>query len=668
MKLTIHKILLSLVVLLSITVGEVSAQFNRSYFYTRGREYIVAGKYRETIESLNLLLRSQKDEYEGYFLRGVAKYNLNDLHGALQDFSLTIDLNPAHVLAFQYRGIVRSRLAMYDGALEDFKTAIAMRPNFAGSYYSRAVTLFLNQQFDAAIKDYDMFVRLEPLSVEGYVNRGTAKLYIKDTVEAMKDYNRAIEVNPYNNDGYLRRGVVLLSQGKIKDGIEDMDSALKIDSTVAIGYFYRAMGHNNLGNIPLALKDFDKAVEYDPTNSVAIFNRAILRSQIGDYNRAIEDYELVVSQNPQNVLVYYNRAAVYAQIGELQKAIDDYSKAIEIYGDFANAYLYRSSLKGLLGDKKGYKSDRIKAEELIAQYRTSLNREGEAAFADTSARFSDIISFNADFADKNMTRLSSKAMNKYPPMAMYRITMVEKRDTIIGYDPRIFENRQLSNAMEELDNKNLILSNKPSDLENWQLMELEIEYSSQTQGSMLDNKGRAEIFNLGVVNSQMRQFALAMDYYSFLISDDTQNGLVYLNRAVTEAEMTEFMASLDGDYQSVSVQDNPAERLHSTKVKKEFDFEQVFSDLYKAAQLMPELAHVYYNLGYMYTIKGDLPLAVESYTRAIELHPYFGEAYYNRGLVQLTLDEREKGALDLSRAGEIGIEKAYSVIDDLIQQ
>jgi hypothetical protein len=39
-----------------------------------------------------------------------------------------------------------------------------------------------------------------------------------------------------------------------------------------------------------------------------------------------------------------------------------------------------------------------------------------------------------------------------------------------------------------------------------------------------------------------------------------------------------------------------------------------------------------------------------------------GEAYYNRGLVHIYLQDREKGCLDMSKAGELGITDAYSVI------
>lgn len=41
-----------------------------------------------------------------------------------------------------------------------------------------------------------------------------------------------------------------------------------------------------------------------------------------------------------------------------------------------------------------------------------------------------------------------------------------------------------------------------------------------------------------------------------------------------------------------------------------------------------------------------MPEAIEDYTRAIELNPSFGEAYYNRGLIQIYLKDTRKGCLD----------------------
>ena len=63
-------------------------------------------------------------------------------------------------------------------------------------------------------------------------------------------------------------------------------------------------------------------------------------------------------------------------------------------------------------------------------------------------------------------------------------------------------------------------------------------------------------------------------------------------------------------------------------------------------------------------ISGKLPEAYDDYTRAIELDANMGEAYYNRGLVQIFMKDTRKGCMDLSKAGELGIEAAYRVLSE----
>lgn len=632
-----------------------AAQLNKPYFYIKGRDYIVDGRYREAIESLNLLLRYEPKEYEGYFLRGVAKYNLDDLQGALQDFTSAIEINPIYTLAFQYRGITRSRIGMYNEALADFARALDMRPNFAGAYYSRAVTYFLNQQFAGAIKDYNSFLRIEPMDPGAYVNRGTAKLYLKDTIAAVKDYNRAIQINPYYQDGYLRRGLVALVQGKTENGIADMEKAIALDSTMAIAYFYRAMGYNTLGKIGDALTNFDRSIHFDNTNSVAVFNRALLRSQIGDYNRAIDDYTLVAQQNPNNVLVYYNRAAVYAQLGNIDRAIADYTKAIELYPDFANAYLYRSSLKALKMDKKGTMADRAKAQALIAEYSSRSAREGFEAFADTSKRFSAIMSFDNDFGSNDLKRVNTVSAARLTPMPMYRFVIDPVVDTTVrAYDPRNYGNAKLDKFVRESGIRGLKLKNETPKADGWRIMEMDSLYAA---GEL-----PADVFARGITQTMLNQYSSAMNLFGYVISEEPSSPFSYLNRATTDVDMIQFMASLNGEYQNIASDADPASRLKSSTSGRKRDFAKAIADLKIASNLMPELPHIYYNLGYIYTLQGELPAAIDAYSKAIELFPYFADAYYNRGIVQLMMDEAQKGCLDLSRAGELGIEQAYDIL------
>ncbi len=646
--------LLILTLLLS-SASSLWAQLNKNYFYYRGRDYIVQGEYMEAIESLNILLRAEPDEFEGYFLRGVAKYNMDDLAGAMADFTRAIEENPAYTQAFQYRAITHSRMGMYNEALADFDKAITFRPNRSNSYYSRGVTYFLNRQFEKSIADFSEFLRIEPRQPEGYISRGTSYLYMKDTLAAKNDYDKAIKVNPYWSDGFLRRGLLELMQNQYARSIEDFSEAVKLDSTLALGYFYRGVAKNHLNDIYGALGDFDKAIVNDSTSAIAFYNRAILRASIGDYNRAIEDYTTVSQSNPQNVLVYYNRAAVYSQIGEYQHAIDDYSRAIEVYPDFANAYRYRSQLRAMMGDRVGSQSDMRTADAKIAEYRSKMSDSSFSAYADTSAQFNKIMSFDANDtgSSKEFADIRSRG-GDIAILPMYRFTISTPDTAFVENTTQKYSNRKLQQFIDRSYIEGLQLLNTPSKLSSEA-----IEYRDARNANP---NTWTQIFSKAITQGLLSQYNSAMSLWDFAIREQPEQVATYINRGVTRAEMIQFIASLEGNYQSLNIERDPTTRLVSTKRTQKYDYSEAITDMRKASELMGELPHIYYNLGNLLYLSDDIPAAIEMYTRAIELYPAFGEAYFNRGVMQLSIGERTKGCLDMSKAGEMGIEKSYEII------
>lgn len=650
--------------------GAVRAQLNKPYFFYKGRELILEGNYREAIEMLNLLLRSETKEYEGYFLRGVAKYNLDDLLGAEADFTRAIEVNPVYTMAFQYRAITRSRMGNYNDALRDYQHAVELRPNMAAAYYSRGVTYFLSQQFERAVADFSRYLRATPTDVNALTNRGTCYLYLKDTTRAYEDFNRAVAVNPYEPDGYVRRGLLEVAQHKNEEGMRDLSEALRIDSTLSVAYFYRAYAHVDERRPMEALADFDRAIRYDSTNSVTYFNRAILRSQIGDYNRAIEDYDRVARYNPGNVLVFYNRASVRIRVGDYRGAIEDYTRAIELYPDFANAYLFRSQLKAALRDFRGAESDRRTAQTKIEEYRTKLSDSTFRSFADTSRQFDRLLAFDADFGNNELRSMRRDAWREVRLMPVYRISLVVRDTAMAVYNPREYRNARLEGYLAELEATRVggsaVAAGCGLDLVTAAAgngvpegVATVCDAANETPISWEDN------FLKGITQMLLKQYASALSYYRRAARVTNDNPLIYLNRGAAQAEMIEFIASLEGNnpMQQVAVQsDDPAARLVQQQGRRVYDYSEAIADTRRAAELMPELPQAYYNLGNMLCLSGDLPGAFDQYTRAIERFPYFAEAYYNRGLVQIFMQDTQKGCLDLGKAGELGLAEAYEVL------
>ena len=88
----------------------------------------------------------------------------------------------------------------------------------------------------------------------------------------------------------------------------------------------------------------------------------------------------------------------------------------------------------------------------------------------------------------------------------------------------------------------------------------------------------------------------------------------------------------------------------------------ILRDYERVIALQPNFFFAHYNMAEIFKLERDYRAAINAYTRAIELEPRFAEAFFNRGLLRLSLGETVDGLNDLRQAGQLGIVQAYGVI------
>ncbi|MFI3286327.1 MAG: tetratricopeptide repeat protein [Rikenellaceae bacterium] len=647
--------------ILIIGVVTIRAQYNKDYFYWVGRNSMINNNYQEAISVLNTLLDFDENAYEAYFLRGIAKYNLDDLIGADADFSVAIEKNPVYTNAYVNRAITRSRLGNYDDALRDFEEAIELRPDMPNPYYSRGVTRLLNQQAQEAIKDFDEFIKYEKRFAEAYVNRGICYLQLNDTVKAMENFNLGVRTNRENPSAYNRRGSLYLQQGKLSEAESDFDHAIINDSTYLLSFFNRSLIYNDTKRPMLALSDLDRVIELDSTNSLCFFNRAIVRTQVGAYNQALEDYNKVVDYSPNNVLAYFYRANLLTELGDIELAEQDYTRAIELYPDFANAYMYRSNIRFMLNKPSSAKRDRNIAERKIAEHKSKLKDSTYSIYSDTTYRFDKLLSFDSNFSGSKFENLAAQGgkSNSLVLIPLFRFTL-SKYDSLAMPKVKSYATERMAEFISSFDNQQLAINDGSVSVEPQVLISLNKEYSAKLREQPDDWQ---RLFESAISQGLIKQYTNSVNTYSAAIELNPTNPFLYLNRATTEAEMIDFISSIDNSYQRISIDSDPANRLKSNQTRS-YNYDVALADLNKAIKLYPEFAYTYYNRANLLALSGKLPEAYDDYTKAIELYPSFGEAYYNRGVVQIFMKDTRKGCIDISKSGELGITKAYDVLKE----
>lgn len=95
------------------------------------------------------------------------------------------------------------------------------------------------------------------------------------------------------------------------------------------------------------------------------------------------------------------------------------------------------------------------------------------------------------------------------------------------------------------------------------------------------------------------------------------------------------------------------------------DFSKAISALSKSIQHNPHIPDSYYNRAFAYAYTNNFELAIKDLDTAIAERPLFAEAYFNRGIIKLLVNDKESAKYDLSKAGELGIDTAYTIIRDI---
>ncbi len=658
------KYMVFILLLSTAGVKDIHAQYDKDIFYMRGRQAIADGKYALAIENFNVLSQLDTTDYWTFFFRGIAKYNLGDLRGAKRDFDRSVRLNPVFTSGYHYRGITESRFGNYDEALADLQHAIDLRPGFVGLYFSRGVTYFLAQQFDKAINDFDKYIRKEPKDPSAYLNRGASYLFLGDTLKAVQDYNKAIKLDRFDPEGYVRRGRLYATQKKYGLALSDMDRAIELDTTNTFAYFNRAIMYYEQEKYQEAMDDLNRVLRDEPGNALTLYNRGLISAQLGDYEGSLNDLDRVLNINPDNVLAYFNRASIFIELGMYENALEDYDKAISLYPDFAKAYMNRSYVKNMLGRQKDAKMDYDTAQKKVAEYR-SRNVTDAGSFADTTKKYSSLLTFDAEFAKKDFdNELLQHRDIDIRLRPLYKFVLTGEKDNTNYALSRGYENPLVTMAERSLPvGAEIRNSDEPLD-------EKELE---AVEKAAFDGEASAEnLFLRAMYDYHEKHFNASLAYYGQAIEEADSNAsgyaslyraFYYMNRGVLRAEMIDFISSIESSVQVLSMDDTGNTRARvRDQVVRQYDYTDAIDDMRRAAEIVPDIPYIYYNLGNLYCLSSEHISSIDNYTKAIGLYPYMGDAYFNRGLVLIYLKDKEKGCIDLSRAGELGVQDAYGVI------
>ncbi|MBR1593485.1 MAG: tetratricopeptide repeat protein [Alloprevotella sp.] len=640
------------------TNAGMRAQINVENVVDMGRQALGVDDNISAIHYFNKAIEARPTHSRAYYYRAYAKFVLEDYGGAIEDCSKSIELNPFIVEVYQLRGLCRVQQKDFRGAVSDYERTLRERPTDEAALFNRALCYLELHEPDSAEAGMDAFLELKPDFYRAYMFKAEVELSErKDTLKALAWIDSVLVRHEAEPSAWLFKGqwaaqheayaeadsfltkAITFRLDEVKDSIRDVDYQW---------FLMRAQIRHELNRFEDALADYDRVIEIIPEHFAAHYNRALLLALVGDDHRAIEDFTFILDVEPDNTLARYNRALLREETGDLQGAIEDYSVLIRAYPGFLYGYQQRAQLRRRTGDIRGAQND----ETVLARYSLDL------AFAKPQRSFM-----------RKVRKRSDHALDQYDQV----ISTVEETiaDTVRVFGDAIFGKVQNTPTERELLPM-FSLALYPSATSGYrsEAFSEEVELMGRRVALL---ELRAEQEEIGrYVREPLRRLLLSAEVGRETVP--TVEAHIECLRRIQERDSilaeTDYLLLMSALERSIYHADearalaDSALRLAPDDLLASF-VRATLPDVEKALRSHPSHPILLYNRACLRAKAGDLAAARADLDSAIVVNPRFAEAYYNRAVVLLMQGEDEAAAPDLSRAGGLGLHKAYNLLKQI---
>lgn len=132
---------------------------------------------------------------DAYSQRGIARFEKNDLDGAIADFTKVIEMNGKdQEFCYYFRGLAHYRKGNTNQAIVDLSKAIAIKadPRF---FDDRGNLLARQGELDRALADLNKAIEIAPQYAKAYGDRGTVRLMRGEATDAELDFKKCSELD-----------------------------------------------------------------------------------------------------------------------------------------------------------------------------------------------------------------------------------------------------------------------------------------------------------------------------------------------------------------------------------------------------------------------------------------------------------------------------------------
>jgi serine/threonine protein kinase/tetratricopeptide (TPR) repeat protein len=161
----------------------------------RGRLLLGSGKYAAALASFDKAAAQKSDDALAQRLRAEALFRLGRFEEAIEAFDRYFKTGQPLESVYRGRGLARAELGQFPGAIDDFTKALELHPTSAVQAF-RGWTHLVVDAPKLALRDFELAIELDPKNGDAYSGRGLARIRLGRHREALLDAAEALRQGP----------------------------------------------------------------------------------------------------------------------------------------------------------------------------------------------------------------------------------------------------------------------------------------------------------------------------------------------------------------------------------------------------------------------------------------------------------------------------------------
>lgn len=415
---------------------------------------------------------------------------------------------------------------------------------------------------------------------------------------------------------------------------------ISLNSSNTTGFYLLGCIYEKKGDLEKSIESFNKAIEADNNNVNALFSRGAVYNMLGNFQKAIDDYYLALEMDSKRKTIYRNLGRVLGlnnEVGETDRTMSPDQSAFNTFNN--SKQLDKLDNLNIDGDINHYVYKHLSD---LAIRNTSLSLEN-----------SKLKLSNGNINSNKLDKLASPLSNT-PTKLINNIGMTNEPN----YN---FSNKHELNGTSK---------------------ENVYEYNNSKNGNSLSfnkhNIQRSEMMSKGSsfnqISSPTAQTGLPSHYNDHIgrevsehlennhgnhCNNDTFNNINNFNNYPSHPNHAKNNSNIN--ITKVEINDNFSKKVDKNEVSGKLVMRTENSpEVKKDKKKTIEKWEVYHAQGYAARKKENYALAIENYTKALNLYPSYFKALFNRGFAYDKVGEYEKAISDYSKAIELEPNNAYA--------